>query len=92
MSFMSNVIASGAHGHVYGLESMFFRCDMSLRALMGVVSDVEGDPEGGTEKIPHVFEIKDQLLSYTRNPEVHSRESVGKGLFHSSVTEKTNHL
>lgn len=60
MRLTSNFMASGEHVHIFCSSLMFHHWKRSLRAAKEWVEDVEGDLEGGKEKMPEVFEMEDQ--------------------------------
>lgn len=91
MNFMSSVTALGAHDNTFCSDFISIGESKSLLAQMEMVEDKEADQGEAGERALHMFEVKEQVLSYVRCPRVYSRDSTRKNLLHASTSEWTNH-
>lgn len=63
---MGRVIASGANGHIFCLDLMFYYWNTNLHAAKQEVEDVEGDLKGKKQKALKAFKMEDHVLLYIK--------------------------
>lgn len=59
VKLMSNVLASGVHGHLFCSELMFYHWNESLRAAKEKIREVKEHLEEEEEKVSKMFEVED---------------------------------
>lgn len=84
--------ASGRHGHTFCSDLVFLHWNNGLRAGMGMVENMEADPDTAKEKTLNLSERKDNALIRTRSSEVYSCVARCADQFRLSVSGRSTHF